>query len=329
MAETGTGGYREVIEWVQNQIASGAFREGDRMPTEKALAEQFGLSRQTIRHATGTLVEQKVLTRIQGSGTYVGCIGKPRRTKRTMRIAVISTFYESYIFPPILKGIERTLSDAGYAMQVSFTDNQALYQKIADRRIPILFFHASYPDLPFPCVRMDDISMGREAVRILKEAGHTRIGGIFKSDDRQGKLRYQGFLQAMAEEGFSTGGEEIVWIDTPETKDLSPIGAYVLERWKNVTAAVCYNDEVAIQLVDIAERQGILIPEDLSLVGMDDANLAPVCRVPLTTLRHPKEALGRKAAENLLQMIENAAFDGNYLFPAEPVLRASVGKPGK
>ena len=62
---------------------------------------------------------------------------------------------------------------------------------------------------------------------------------------------------------------------------------------------------------------------------MDDANLAPVCRVPLTTLRHPKEALGRKAAENLLQMIENAAFDGNYLFPAEPVLRASVGKPGK
>ena len=363
MAETGTGGYREVIEWVQNQIASGAFREGDRMPTEKALAEQFGLSRQTIRHATGTLVEQKVLTRIQGSGTYVGCIGKPRRTKRTMRIAVISTFYESYIFPPILKGIERALSDAGYAMQVSFTDNQvarerqileqilsgdevdgllvepsqsalpnpnlALYQKIADRRIPILFFHASYPDLPFPCVRMDDISMGREAVRILKEAGHTRIGGIFKSDDRQGKLRYQGFLQAMAEVGFSTGGEEIVWIDTPETKDLSPIGAYVLERWKNVTAAVCYNDEVAIQLVDIAERQGILIPEDLSLVGMDDANLAPVCRVPLTTLRHPKEALGRKAAENLLQMIENAAFDGNYLFPAEPVLRASVGKPGK
>ena len=129
MAETGTGGYREVIEWVQNQIASGAFREGDRMPTEKALAEQFGLSRQTIRHATGTLVEQKVLTRIQGSGTYVGCIGKPRRTKRTMRIAVISTFYESYIFPPILKGIERTLSDAGYAMQVSFTDNQVARER--------------------------------------------------------------------------------------------------------------------------------------------------------------------------------------------------------
>ncbi len=359
--ERAAGGYRQVYDWVQGQIASGALKEGDRMPTEKELAERFGVSRQTIRHATGLLVEEKVLTRIQGSGTYIGCIAKPRRTRRSMRIAVISTFYESYIFPPILRGIEHTLSAAGYAVQVSFTDNRTererrilqqilsgdevdgllvepsqsalpnpnlpLYEELSKRHIPILFFHASYPELPFPCVRMDDAAMGEQAAKILLDHGHKKIGGIFKSDDRQGKLRYQGFLKAMAEAGLPTGGPEIVWIDTQETKDLAPIGAYVLSRWQNVTGAVCYNDEVAVQLVDIAERAGILVPEDLSLVGMDDANLAGVCRVPLTTLQHPKEALGEKAAENLLRMIDNPAFDGNVLFAPKVVERESVTSP--
>ena len=64
------------------------------------------------------------------------------------------------------------------------------------------------------------------------------------------------------------------------------------------------------------------VPEDLSIVGIDDANIAQIR--DLSSFPHPKEELGRKAAENLLHMIEDPSFDGNYLFDAQPVLRGSV-----
>ena len=69
----------------------------------------------------------------------------------------------------------------------------------------------------------------------------------------------------------------------------------------------------------------IRVPEQLSVVGIDDdTNLAGVSRVPLTTFPHPKEVLGKKVAENMLAMVENPQFDGNWLFETEAVLRDSV-----
>ena len=78
------------------------------------------------------------------------------------------------------------------------------------------------------------------------------------------------------------------------------------------------------QVIELAESRGIHVPGDLSVVGIDDAYLAPMSRTPLTSFPHPKEGLGKKAAENLLRMIEEPGFDGNYLFDSEPVIRESV-----
>ena len=61
-------GYRAVIDWIRQAVASGELRKGDRLPSEKELCEQFGLSRQTIRHATGELEKEGLLTRVRGSG---------------------------------------------------------------------------------------------------------------------------------------------------------------------------------------------------------------------------------------------------------------------
>ncbi len=350
--------YQRVIDWVKESIASGKLQYGDRMPSEKELSEQFGLSRQTIRHATGELVNQHLVTRVQGSGTYVGSTYMPIREEKYMSVAVVSTFYESYIFPPTLKGIESVLSSNGYTMQVSFTDNRIhreetilknillkdnvdgiiveaaksalpnpnlpYFKEIQERHIPVIFFNAKYPELDAPCVRLDDVEVARRATDLLIEKGHRKIGAIFKADDGQGRLRYQGYVDAMMKAGLDFDQTNIVWIDTPENLELHKIGEYILHRLDDCTGVVCYNDDVACQLMDIADRNGMNLPEDLSIVGIDDANIASISKVPITTFPHPKEMLGAKAAENLLKMIENPEFDGNYLFTAEPVIRASV-----
>ena len=118
--------------------------------------------------------------------------------------------------------------------------------------------------------------------------------------------------------------DQVLWIDTPEMMDMKVIGDYLFHRMRDCSAVLCYNDQVAFQVVEMATERGIRVPEDLSVVGIDDAYLASVSKVPLTSFPHPKEKLGRKTAENLLKMIEDPSFDGNCLFDAEPVIRESI-----
>ena len=98
--------YQQVIDWVRENIHNGTFLPGTKLMSEAELGEKFGLSRQTIRHATGELEKERLVTRVRGSGTYIGGRLPRLREERFMNIAVMSTFYESYIFPPTLKGIE-------------------------------------------------------------------------------------------------------------------------------------------------------------------------------------------------------------------------------
>ncbi len=350
--------YQQIVDWVKENMANGTLRYGDKLMSEKELSDKFNLSRQTVRHATGELVEQRLVTRVQGSGTYIGSSYMPVRKEKFMSIAVVSTFYESYIFPPTLKGIESVLSQAGYSMQVSFTDNKIsrerailknilekdnvdgliiepaksalpnpnlkYYRMIREKNIPIICFNARYRGLNAPCVRLDDTGVARKATELLLKNGHQKIAGLFKADDGQGPLRYQGFMEAMIQADVHFDQQQILWLDTPMTVSLKDIEEYVFERIKGCTAVVCYNDQVAYQLIELAGARGIRVPEDLSVVGIDDSYLAGVSRVPFTSFPHPKDQLGRKVAENMVSMIDNPEFDGNYLFDADPVLRSSV-----
>lgn len=326
------------------------------------MCEKFGLCRQTIRRATRELVEREIVTRVQGSGTYVGGIIPKIRKERNMNVAVVSTFYESYIFPPTLRGIEKRLSESGYTMQVSFTDNRIsnetvvlktllqkdnidglivepskgalpnpnikYYKEILSRHIPVIFFNDIYPALQAPCVRLDDWEVAAQATQILIDAGHKKIAGIFKLDDGQGHRRYGGYIDAVMKANLKTHSRQVFWIDTETQQELGEQEEYLFKRIEGCTGIVCYNDEVAMQVIDIALRRGIRVPEDLSVVGIDDSNLAEICKVPFISFPHPKEKLGKKIAENLLKMIDNPAFDGNYIFSAKPVFRDSICRLG-
>ncbi len=372
--------YQQIIDWVRENIRNGTLRHGDKLMSENELAHHFGLSRQTIRRATGELENMNLVTRVRGSGTYINTDGnglseeQPEQMvlrdapaagphtaarEKSGNIAVISTFNERYIFPDILKGIEGVLTENGYTMQVAFTDNRlsrereilqqllmrdnidglivepvksALpnpnldYYKRLRRRVPVIFFNAVYPGGHMPCVRIDDRKTGQMAVQYLLVRGHRKIGGIFKSDDGQGPLRYQGYLDAMIAAGAPVDQQSVVWLDTPAAASISDVGDYIFRRLHECSAVVCYNDQIAYQLVNLALARGIRIPEDLSVIGVDDSYLADVSRIPITSFLHPKKILGEKTAENMMQLIRDPSFDADYLFESTVVERSSVIK---
>lgn len=350
--------YQVVIDWINEEIASGRMKLGDRLMSEEKLSEKFGLCRQTIRRATSQLVEESVLTRLQGSGTYVGQLVPHTPKKKHMNVAVVSTYYNSYIFPPTLRGIERTLSDAGYAMWLSFTDNRiereriiledilrknnidgliveaakgalpnpnlCYYKELQKRNIPIIFFNDMYPELNVPCVRLDDYRITYKATKFLLQAGHKKIAAIFKLDDGQGRRRYSGYIAVLREAEIRLNSRTTIWIDTDSELNLEEMEEHLFRRIEGCTGVVCYNDEVAVEVIDLALKRNIQIPQDLSIVSIDDSELAEMNKVPFTSYPHPKDILGQKTAQNLLKMIENPAFDGNYLFEPKAVVRDSI-----
>ncbi len=353
-----TGGYRTVMDWILKEIEEGRLKNGSRLPSENKLCARFGLSRQTVRHATGELEKKGILTRVRGSGTYVGTAAPALRPAGSRNIAVVSTYVDSYIFPPTIRGIESVLARAGYTVQFSFTDdlvtrersilevlldkdnidgliiepsksalpnpNLDLYRRLMKKKIPILFFNAEYRELGLPCVRMDDVQAARSAADVLIQAGHRKLFAILHLEDEQGRLRYQGFCQAILAAGLSIEEQGFFWLDNVGFHRLSEMADTLFDRLQGHTGVMCYNDEVAHQLIQTALRRGIRIPEDLSVVSIDNSDLADICSIPFTSCDHPKEMLGVRTAENLLKMIENPSFDGSCLFSVSPVYRNSV-----
>lgn len=347
--------YQDLIEYITGLIESGALTPGDKLSSENELARQFAISRQTVRTAIGILEEQGVLRRVKGSGTY---LSDHRHPGQQSRIAVITTYVDSYIFPKIIQGIEEKLFERGYSVQIAFTNNTlereknvladiisrddvagvivegtksglpnpnlGLYRKIQARNIPILFINTYYQELSVPHVSLDDVQAARKAVDYLIGKGHREIGAVLKLDDGQGRLRYLGYLQAMDAAGYPVTDSRMVWIDTDESKQLAYCTDKILNRLESCTALFCYNDQIAFQLVRLLGDHGIRVPEDVALISIDDSDLAIHSEVQITSLPHPKEKLGAKAAELLLRMIDSGKAVDSYEFDTRVVERDSV-----
>ena len=170
---------------------------------------------------------------------------------------------------------------------------------------------------------MSDSRSAYELTRILIENGHRRIGGIFKYDDRQGIERYKGFVQCLSDYGVKFDDDCIRWYSTKDMEEkLSKKGLLrMYRRMKDCTAMMVYNDEVADYYMEFLEERGLHVPEDISLVSFDDAELQDSSTsIQLVTAVHPKYQLGRITAKHLLRMMEDPEWQQknySYRFPVK------------
>lgn len=350
--------YERIVSWVQTEIENGALSRGDKLPSENELMERFRVSRQTVRRAMEELTEKGIVEGRRGSGTYVTVNTRRYAAGKEIRIAVMLTYVDTYIFPSIIKGIESVLSSEGCTLQIAMTDNAVekermllkefihtqsvdgiiaetvksalpnpnmeLYREIENMGIPVLFVNSYYKELDIPHISMDDRKAGYLAAKHLAECGHTRIGGIFKADDGQGHLRYAGYTDALMEQEIKIRGDQVIWIDSEELRTMGEESAKFLKRLKGCTACVCYNDETAYKIVEIFRKAGHRVPEDLSVVGIDNSGLAKFCPVPLTSVENPVEKLGRTAAERMTWKIFRNEEMETVEFEPQLIIRNSV-----
>ncbi|MFX3632495.1 MAG: GntR family transcriptional regulator [Candidatus Pristimantibacillus sp.] len=333
--------YRQLKQEIQSWIVTAQFKPHDRLPSENEIGQQFEMSRQTVRQALGDLEQEGWVYRAQGKGTFVAdqSMQDRRIPSGVMTIGMITTHISDYIFPTIVRGVEASLRLCGGRLLLASTDNEKEKEKdslesmlreplagliieptksaegnpnfnyflaLDSLQIPYVMLNERYSDVDAPCLRVDDELGGYRAAEHLIELGHERIAGFFKTDDFQGVHRMRGFLRAQRERQLSIHPDDLIRYSTEE-KSTKPHEALarMLERApeQRPTAIICYNDELAVRMLDIVRRSGLSVPEDLSIIGFDDSNLATATEVKLTTIEHPKTEMGTEAVEMLLKMV--------------------------
>jgi GntR family transcriptional regulator of arabinose operon len=350
--------YMVLVNWIRDRIKSQELKYGEKLSSEKELGQMFSVSRQTVRQAINVLVQEGLLESRQGSGTYVTRKIATAHTPQ-MVIGVISTYVNDYIFSGILRGVENVLTENGYSMQLAFTHNHIesekkaltnmmshgvdglivepaksglpspnmdLYNEALHEGLPLLFFNTYYPALPLPHVALDDMATGLAATEHLIRAGHRRVAGIFKLDDYQGRLRYAGYIRALMNAGIELDDDLVLWYSTEDFSDGFSAEKFQ-GRLQDATAIFCYNDQIALQAVAALRELGKQVPQDVSVVSVDNSDLAKLCEVPLTSVAYPMEDLGMTAAQNLLRLIQDPTFNATVDFPPHLVERGSVCPP--
>jgi len=353
--------YQKVKDGLKEDIISGKYQVDEKLPTESELMKQYSVSRYTVRRAVGDLESDHFIYRIQVGGMFVKDWHKDWSTPTdTKLIGVITTHIADYIFPNIISGIDQVLSKAGYSILISNTHNmhdkerkslinmldskvagliieptqsalpnpnEDLYQEIKDDELPTLFINAHYPQLAFPYVDTDDLTAEQNMMRYLFDLGHKSILGIFQVDDIQGVYRMNGFVRAYQEHPEYSYLSNIIMYQSGETSDkiYERINGY-LQQTEAPTAIVCYNDQLAIHVIDYLKSKGVRVPEDISVTGFDNYQIGEYFTPSLTTMNHEKERMGADAAETIIKLLNHDKVD-NITYQPEIVKRNSAVRP--
>jgi GntR family transcriptional regulator of arabinose operon len=350
---------QEILSWLH----SGRLKPNEQMPSENEIAEQFQMSRQTVRQTFGELEQDGWLFRVQGKGTFVSN-PQSQKAQDIQTIGVVTTYISDYIFPHIVRGAEAALRDKGYRLVLSSTDNDkqkekeclismmsqplsgliieptksaegnpnlSYYLSLDYQKIPYIMINERYPEMDCAYVRIDDENGGFLATEHLIQLGHQRIAGFFKTDDLQGVNRLKGFIRAHHQYQIPLLPEMVIGYSTEEKQIKTyETAMHLLGQAENrPTALVCYNDGLAVNLLEVIRKLGLSVPDDLSMVGFDDSALATATEVKLTTLTHPKTEMGVAAAVLLIAMIEQKITDHSSMhriFTPELIIRTSTRK---
>jgi GntR family transcriptional regulator, arabinose operon transcriptional repressor len=331
--------YQLIIDDIKSKILSGDYGEGEQIPTEFALQERYKVSRHTVRKAILELSNEGFLRSEKGSGTYVSNQYRLKSGSSNNRtIGVITTYISDYIFPSIIRGIEGRLNEDNYSLLLASTNNDveqekkalemmlsfgvdgliieptksnlynpniAYYLSFKEQDVPFIMINAYYEELDVPFFCLDDVQSSYLATKEFISKGHTQIGLISKTDDLQGKYRMKGYIKALGEAKLRFHPEQVLSFDTETKLDLyTNLKEFLTENRDVLTAIVCYNDEVGLEVANVCRQLGISVPEELSIIGQDNSYIAKNANIKLTTLTHPQEQMGRDAADWVIKKLQ-------------------------
>lgn len=217
-------------------------------------------------------------------------------------------------------------------MNIPFTDRTLV--EVAARGLPaVLAFqpgHSGRSSEGYVWVDVDNVGGMRAAVRHLLDLGHRRFALLNgPADLAVCQLRFEGYRTTLAAAGLPVIERSVTSGDFSMESGCERF----IALWRSMpeedrpTGVLCGDDTIALGALDGAQRLGLQVPRDLSVVGFDDIALAGYARPPLTTIRQDALAKGRAAAESLINLLNGTLATRHRMLPTELVVRGSTGPP--
>ncbi|MDP8924489.1 MAG: LacI family transcriptional regulator [Chloroflexota bacterium] len=279
--------------------------------------------------------------------------GFPRGRTHTLEVLIPS--FTRYFYFEILRGIADALTDTDYslvirnidrapdrdrafaecgargrvdgALIVSLCPTDALLEQVARGSAPLALVDAAHPALPY--VAVDHEASAVLATEHCLALGHRKVALVDRADDPFMSVepgpRQRGYRKALDHARLRPpSGYEHVATFSPHG------GAAAMEALLALpdppTAVLAGSDMQAMGLLDAARQHGLRIPDDVSIVGYNDIELAKY--LGLTTVRVPMREMGRRGVELLLRDIEEPEASVEHVrLPTELIVRASCGPP--
>jgi DNA-binding LacI/PurR family transcriptional regulator len=291
-----------VEQLLRQAIAEGKF-PGGRLPTEVELAEQLGVSRETVRLAADTLQHEGLLVKIRRKGTFVRPPQMPEEIRSTgpALLGYLQAGYQAQgqeegatrmISGLMLQGAIEEAASAGLRLVVQHAAHtqigKAFQQLHQEQRLQGVIF-ASYGeakllrrvaglglptvlldhDLPLPSihsVRDDSFEGARLAVRHLADLGHRRIGLLHWHQGELNPWRLEGYRQGLRDAGLPRRRRWEIPAELTEQGASQAVEDF-LSLTPRPTALYCFNNTLARAVIDQLRRRGLDVPAEVSILG--------------------------------------------------------------
>jgi LacI family transcriptional regulator len=183
-------------------------------------------------------------------------------------------------------------------------------------------------DCPVSSVNATDFEGARAAVTYLLRLGHRRIAYLMGSEVvATSCTRRDGYQQALQDAGLTVNPHLIAHASSEQAGGFRA-AVRVLSQQPRPTALLAFNDLMARGAIEAAHQMGIPVPDQLSVVGFDDAEFAATMQSPLTTVRYPAREIGAQALEALVHILQTGDPSPQSLtVPTQLVVRESCAPP--
>jgi LacI family transcriptional regulator len=304
--------------------------------------------------AVSEATRRRVLDVVAELGYEPNATARALSTGRTRSIGVVAPFFTRTSVIERLRGLAPMLAGAGYQLilfdvespeqrnstyrsligrvdgllSISMAPTNSDLRRLEQAGVPVVLVDHRHDRLP--SIMVDDVEGGRMATAYLLELGHARIAFAGDTLDAvhggsASSRRCVGYQRALVDAGVPVR-PELVQL-RPHGRDAADIAETLLKLDDPPTAVFAASDFQALAMVEVFEERGVRIPQDVSVVGFDDVELARYAG--LTTVAQPLAASGTRGAELLL-----AALDGTEVpepvqhLPLELVVRGTTARPG-
>ena len=295
-----------------------------------------GTVSRALNEETRALVNPETAERVLRAAEQLGYrpnrIARGLKTSRSHTIGVLIPDITNPLFPPILRGIEDRLDDAGYTSLIVNTDNDSERERIyleamrarqvdgfisatarLDRELlaelaaagtPLVLINRSLEDESVPAVTVDDRRGIALAVEHVVELGHREIGHVGGPQNLStGHRRHLGFVEAIGAARLKAPARHVCFTSYFTEEEGARACGELLDAAPELTAIVAANDLLAIGCYDALEARGLRCPEEISIAGFNDMPFVDRLRPALTTVRVPQREIGKVAADLLLEQL--------------------------